>query len=47
MKAIGGFFVAAVLAAALIVLPGGGTAAGQDGEKDVLTIGMVSRASTA
>ena len=40
MKVIGGL-VAALLAAALVVLPGGGTAAGQDGEKVVLTIGMV------
>lgn len=38
MKAIGGFLVAAVLAAAIVVLPG--TAAGQDGQKSVLTIGM-------
>ena len=41
MKAIGGFFVAAVLAAAIVALPGGSTASGQDGGKNVLTIGMM------
>ena len=41
MKAIGGFFVAAVLAAAIVALPGGSTASGQEGGKDVLTIGMM------
>jgi peptide/nickel transport system substrate-binding protein len=40
VKAIGGLFVAAVLAAAIVALPGGSTASGQDGGKDVLTIGM-------
>ena len=41
MKAIGGFFVAAVLAAAIVALPGGSTASGQEGGKNVLTIGML------
>jgi peptide/nickel transport system substrate-binding protein len=39
VKTIGGFLVAAVLAAAIVVVPG--TASGQDGQKNVLTIGMV------
>jgi peptide/nickel transport system substrate-binding protein len=41
VKAIGGLFVAAVLAAAIVALPGGSTASGQEGGKDVLTIGML------
>jgi len=40
VKARGGLFVAAVLAAAIVALPGGSTASGQDGGKNVLTIGM-------
>ena len=39
MKAIGGFLAAALVAAAIVVLPG--TASGQDGQKNALTIGMV------
>ena len=41
MKTLGGLFVAAVLAAAIIAVPWSGTASGQDGRRNVLTIGMV------
>ena len=40
MKAIGGFLVAAVLAAAIVASPGGSTASGQEGGKNVLNVGM-------
>jgi peptide/nickel transport system substrate-binding protein len=38
---LGGLFVAAVLAVAIIAVPWSGTASGQDGRRNVLTIGMV------